>query len=156
MANPRYLERPKNKAKLLSLLGVEGMTSREAATHMSTGTTSVTHQAVEQFAARHRNELEPVRQQTEQAVVQLWVTNKARRIEYMQGMLEELEQARQQEGLASGGRVNVGLIREMRGLLHDMAEQLGQIPRPAPAVNENTSRRVIIVTNARPEQLSEP
>lgn len=144
---PYGLEKPRIKEKVIALV-LDGKSNREIAAAISTAKKPVSFQAIARFRKRHATEIEPAIEQAAVAVVERAITDKSVRLVKLDDMFQKCEEALNEYGVmiteestyGSGEhttltitrRFNGAMIREMRGLLRDAAEELGQMPRPDP------------------------
>jgi hypothetical protein len=143
-----FLEKPQVIRRLVSLIAVDGLSDAAAAAAISTRKETVTRQAITAWRSRHADLLQPVKQRTEEALVELAITNKAWRLQQLQKLVllsllevdnygitvveETVSQDAKGKAVTTRTRdYRAGLVREVRGLLRDAAAELGELPRPA-------------------------
>jgi len=142
LRNQNTLERAGTKATVIALI-LEGKTDTDIATAVSSRGHVLSRQAVTSFRKRHAGELASAVQAVEQAIVNVAIKDKEERIRKLARIYERCEEFVEQNGVMvteveyrndgettiETRRFQTGLVREMRGILKDVAEELGQIPR---------------------------
>lgn len=139
---------------------LEGRSTREIAERLEALGVSVTHRAVVGFQRRHREEIVTLEDAVRTQLTGRAITEKAERIRRLSALYDGMQAIVDERGLMaedvkwigdteSGREVKVqrfdaGLVREMRAVLREVAEQLGQIPRPPINVSNTQEVRVII------------
>jgi len=146
LTNQGVLERPKNRAKVLAWL-VEGKGPAEIATLISTKGQPVSRQAVQAFRDRHADELAPMVEAVEKQITDYAIASKVNRIAALDRLLGGMEREVADYGLIEdsedGRYFRDKLVKEIRGVLRDAAEELGQMPKTA-AVELNDNRTYIL------------
>lgn len=161
VTGPRPLERPKVKAKVLAMM-VDGMTDKEIADALSTTRTPVTRQSVNRFRIRHADEIAPALQELQERTVDLalsmredrvreraWLYGLAKREAEEHGVVVVERTEERDDDDESKVRIietrdfRTGMVKEMRGLLHDIAEELDQLPRAGLTVQDNRVQIVV-------------
>lgn len=90
----------------------------------------VSMNALERFKTKFRAEIEEMKRSVEEEMHGLWIARKRARIEEYEQTFEDLDAA-VQELLTGGGVItaaDAALIKEKRGVLRAVAEELGQLP----------------------------
>lgn len=146
--NRYFLERPKTRARIFALV-LDGKSDQEVATAIATKQHQPTRQAITAFRKRHAEQLAPVIQAVEAAVVDLAIKDKEERIRRLSWMWDQMLEVYEKQGLVLFTRrrygdveveeeaFNVGLTKEMRSVLNDVAAELGQRQKIAINVNDN-------------------
>lgn len=122
----------------------------------------VSPEGVRQFLLRHSEDVTTFQQEMLRSLLHIPITQKFHRLRHLDIMLNktiETIEARAQQyldsglmvrepkwvGPAEGGELvwmekyDAGLVREFRGLLHDAAHQLGQLPKPELIIQQNNT-----------------
>lgn len=144
MAAHHFLEKPAIKAKVLCFVA-DGKSDREVAAAVSTKRTVVSRQAITAFRHRHTDDLATKQEEAIAEVEELWITDKAERIKRLAAMFDKCDEALTEYGVmiteertfgngddaetVTTRRFNGGMVKEMRGLLSDAANELGQLPK---------------------------
>ena len=135
---------------------------RDGATEQSVADTfSATKRGVQLFKARHRADLDSLRQALDAKVKDDWIAQTAARVGKLQRIYEAAEAEADEFGFtvverrieSDGDKEAVietrdfraAMVREMRGLLKDAAVEMGQIQQAAPNVTFNDNRQITIV-----------
>ena len=109
-------------------LVIEGLSDREIAAAVSTTRFPVSHQAITSFRKRHAGELAEMTTAIVEGVRQAAIADQHQRILEYQRIYDETDLRRQ--GVPErAGMVYAALVREQRGVLKDVAEELDQLPR---------------------------
>lgn len=130
------------RATVLGLL-VDGSSHGDIASQVG-----VTPQAIDRFAKKHVAEIEALRGKIAAAVEDVTIRDKAERIRRLAGLYDGMQAIIDSRGLMVaevkfvGGplvgreveveRFDAALVREMRGVLSDVAEEVGDIAEPKP------------------------
>lgn len=148
MAYKHTLER--NQDKVIRLV-LDGLSDAQVAERMSTRGVTVTRQAVTQFRRRHADKLTTVKAEVIKAVQDYAIADKVYRIGVLDKlaslmvaevdakgiMLTETTFSKEGEKTYESRELHDKLVKEIRGVLKDAADELGQIPKAAPEVNVN-------------------
>ena len=154
------LERPHVRAKLLTLLAIEGLTDREAAKVVSTTARPVSGVAVTKFRLRHMDDIKPLvamKVETEARHLLgdkdarlaeyewLYGLHRAEAEEYGVGVTEVRYES--QRGSDVETRIETrdhrsGMVKAMTTILRSVAEETGQLPR---ATVEVSDRRTYVL-----------
>lgn len=127
---------------------LEGKKPAEIARELSTTKRPVSYQAVYQFRDRHKAELEPAIEEIERQITDYAIANKVARVAELQHLYDVSRKEIDEYGVtivetrheyAKGEEVAVietrdyraSLVREARGILHQAAEEMGQLPKAA-------------------------
>ena len=174
MAKNQYtLERPATKERVISLLA-EGHSESAVAELVATKQRSVTQQAVNAFAVRHAAEIAERQQMIASLAKTDWIGNKEQRIRELASLYQVLsaelaehgprvKEVREiaEDGTQTTTRYGGGWLPvQLRGILRDAAEELGQIDRPGTTVNVDARsilvRQYDIDAEAIPPSLQPP
>lgn len=141
MAAKRVLDKPKNAAAIIAWT-VDGKTSREVVALLTKERKiTVTPQAVQGFIRRHRAEISATAARVTAAVVDVTVRDKAERIRRLAAMVDrveaELAGGKLRYYTADGDRIDAAAIAQFRGLLADVADELGDRPK-TPLIDART------------------
>ena len=144
MTNHGKLERPKTKAKIIAWL-IEGKGPTEIAALVSTPAKPVSRQAICNFRNRHAADIAPVVERIEREITDYAIAQKVNRIAALDDICQRIRQEVEEYGLAvteveydSSGKeerrietrnFRASLVRELRGVMRDVAEELGQLPQ---------------------------
>lgn len=126
------------------------------------GVRKVSPQAIRGFRARHRAEIAALQRQVVERVEDVTVRAKEERIRRLAAMLERVEEIVATRGLMArdvkwiGGfedgrevqveRFDAALVAQFRALLRDVAEELGEIPKPGINIfNDNRQVNATVV-----------
>jgi hypothetical protein len=134
-----HLERPKTKTRVIELV-LEGLTDRQVAQKISTPRNSVSFQAISKFRARHADVLKPAAKAMVEAAVQHAIATKDARLADLQFLRDKTFEVIDQRGtleardvkIAANGqtvdvmRYDAGLVAQLRGVLADAAEEMGE------------------------------
>ncbi len=159
------LERPRVRARVIAML-VEGRGNREIAAAVG-----VTHQALTGFRRRHRDEIEALAARVREAVADVTIADKALRIRKLTEHFGRIE------GLIAEGRliardvkiVGVGdyqerieierfeaaLEKAYRATLHDVAQELGELPKPEVNIDNRQQSVHFTLELTRPDGASD-
>lgn len=151
MATHGYLETPAKRKKIIALV-LEGKSDAQVALAVSNKSNTVTRQAITVFRKRHQDVLAPAEQQAIEAVVDRWIANKDKRLGKLEAIYAGLEEVKDTYGFMvtteetsgkQGERViydqhfNGALAAQMRGVLSDASDELGQKPKPDTHIHNN-------------------
>lgn len=144
---------------------IAGRSTRAIAELLSADGIAVTHSAVAGFQRRHKDEIAILEDAVRREISELAVTEKAERIRRLSALYDGMQAIVDKQGLliedvkwigdAETGRevkvvrFNAGLVQQMRGVLRDIADELGDIPRPAINIQTNVSQEVKVVVERR-------
>lgn len=161
MTKTQVLERPQTRAKVIAWL-VEGKGPTEIASLVSTPKRPVTRQAVCAFAKRHAEDITPIVAEVEQAIRDIAIQDKTERLRELGRIYVKCADALDEYGvmiteertsytrdgdpseLIVTRKFNGGLIKEMRGVLRDVAEELNDIARPPVVSITNDNRKYVL------------
>ncbi len=143
MAEKYTLERPATRERLIGFV-VDGMSDADAALAISTPTRSVTPQAITKFRERHIEAITAKQQALTEALHHRWIADKDARLGKLQDIYAGLDDVRANYGFMvttedvdENGETKIytqhfngQLAAQMRGVLSDASDELGQKPRP--------------------------
>jgi hypothetical protein len=148
------LERPKSKAKTIALV-LEGKSDSEVAAVMN-----VTRQAITKFRHRHAAEIAPIVEQVEAAIIDVALKDKENRIRELAWLYGLARTEAEEHGITITetryeGRgedreeyqtrdFRAGMVKEMRGLLADIADELGQRSGKGGDINIDNRTQVLV------------
>lgn len=157
-ANNGTLER--RKAKVFEYILTGAMSDAQVALALSTPKRSVTPQAITAFRERHATELAQVTIELIEEVKHRWIADKDARLGKLENIYDGLEEVKETYGFMvtteeaagkEGERViydqhfNGQLAAQMRGVLSDAADELGQKPKTPVNVNiDNRTQQVFV------------
>jgi hypothetical protein len=141
LTNQSVLEKPKTRAQVIAWI-VEGKRDAEIASMLKT---QVSRQAIHQFRKRHAAEITPVVKQLDDAIIDVALKDKESRIRELAWLYGLARDEAVEHGITITethyeGRgetrdeyvtrdFRTGMVKEMRGLLHDIAEEMGQLEK---------------------------
>lgn len=138
MAVRGFLERAGNTRKLKALI-IEGRTDPQIAYALSTGKEKISVRAIQGWKARHKLELDGVKQDVEAQAVGIAIANKRVRLAKLDALATKLEAIMETDlmveerpvagELVKIRRFNSALGMEYLRTLRYAAEEMGQIPR---------------------------
>lgn len=91
---------------------------------------SVHRHSLLQFRQRHRTEIDELKKEVRDELVGLWVARKVDRMWSLQQNVDDIDEmfsSLAKDGMLIG-KDDAGLLAEKRKILHEVAEQLGQLP----------------------------
>ena len=151
-AKRAVLDHPGMTEIVLGLVLQPGMTDVSVAAALPIP--GVSRQAIHLWRKRHREEFEAARLEAAARTTEVAVTQKVERVRRLAGLYDEMQEIVSNRGLMAseakwigdgkvGREIEVqrfdgGLVKEMRGTLRDVAEELGQVPRPDVGAVERT------------------
>ena len=158
----RVLDKPGMTDRVRALV-LEGRTDVQVALALADEVPGLSYMAILYWRRRHREELEAARLEAAARTTEVAVTQKVERVRRLAGLYDGMQEIIDSRGLLAsepkwigdgktGREVEVqrfdgSLVKEMRGTLRDVAEELGQVPRPDVSVQQNfvLVRQVILV-----------
>ena len=152
-SSSRPLAKPKVRARIRAWC-VEGKSSREIVELLKAELRiSVTPQAVQGYIRRHRAEIDALVGRVVEAVEEVTIKDKSERIRRLAGLYDRMDEivttrgllAREPKVIGSGRdayeveveRFDAALVRELRGVLGDVADELGDRPK-TPLIDART------------------
>ncbi len=145
----RYdLEHGRTRNKLIGLLA-DGLTYQSAADAIASPSLKTSPPAVFKFAQRHAAEIAKRREMLAETADSSWIGDKTERVRKLAGLYQALTAELEAHGprvkevkeIAEDGTVTTTrygggwITQQLRGILRDAAEELGQIERPS--INQN-------------------
>jgi hypothetical protein len=164
-----FLERPPIRKRVLELL-LDGQTPRQIAAAISTKRATVSHQAITKFRDRHAaTHIEPVVKEVERQVSDYAIASKVNRVAELQHLYDLTRAEVDAYGITivetrtetRGDTETVyvtrdyrsGLVKEARGILDQVSEELGQKPKADQNINLRAQVIVRQVKGFDPERL---
>lgn len=114
---------------------------------------TVTHQALTAFKRRHAAEIDAAQRKVAEAVLNVTIRDKAERIHRLSGLYDKMTEIVETRGLLATDvkyvgsaeygrevevqRFDAALVRELRGVLSDVADELGDRPK-TPLIDART------------------
>lgn len=158
MATHGFLETPAKRKKIIALV-LDGMSDAQVARAVSNKSNTVTRQAITVFRKRHQDVLAPAEQQGIEAVVQHWIADKEVRLTKLEEIYDGLDDVRKTYGfmvtteekdekdkvVIYDQHFNGQLAAQMRGVLSDAADELGQKPKTPLNVNVDNRTQTVFV-----------
>ena len=163
MATHGFLETPAKRKKVIELV-LAGRSDAEVALAVSTPSTRVSRQAIAGFRWRHADILKPAELEMIAEVKRRWIADKDARLGKLEEIYAGLDDVRTRYGfmvtteevgeddkrVIRDQHFNGALAAQMRGVLSDASDELGQKPRPDGGATAVASV-VNIIRNGVPE-----
>ncbi len=150
---------------------LDGMTPPDIARELG-----VSRQAVHAYLKRHdKTKLRPIHTAAERAVADYWIADKRERLSRLQAIAEKTLAEVDEYGIVVVERVTettkegsnetvivsekrdyrASLVRELRGIFRDAAEEMGQLPKPGDInIHAGDGSKVLVVSPEPPLGLS--
>jgi hypothetical protein len=152
----RPLDKPPMKGRIIELV-MGGATDREIASSISTSQRQFSFQAIAAFRQRHAKQINAAKGRMLEAAVKYTIASKDARLADLQmlrdrtiALIESRQglEARDYKFGPEGERIlilryDAGMVTQLRGILRDAAEELGQIEKPAVTNNVQVNQYLI-------------
>lgn len=122
------ITRGRNKRLIIQMLATNEFTVSAIAKKFG-----VSQPRISQFKSMFIEEIEFAKLQLDEATQDLWIANKTNRIEALQELYDDVDKIPDRER-------NSKHVQQMRGIMRDVASELGELPRPVTYVD---NRKVV-------------